>query len=135
MPRRKDPKAKLQRRGSESACCFVSECGADAGGCEVANVDAELVQPRIITITCELNLRLQLIDPDGLSVHSAGRTDPWASPGTVGSRRWPVSNSDHFWGFRAQDRPVGQGEPQGSGGWRHTSRTPVRVTVGARWKA
>ena len=71
----------------------------------------------------------------GSPCYGAGRTDPWASPGTVGSRRWQVSNSDHFWGFRAQDRPVGHGEPPRSGGWRHTSRTPVRVTLEARWKA
>ena len=30
-------------------------------GCEAANVDVELVHPRIVAITCELNLKLKLI--------------------------------------------------------------------------
>jgi hypothetical protein len=53
--------------------------------CEAADVDMELVQARIVAITRELSLELQLVSLDWLATDRAWRTDTRPAPGPVGS--------------------------------------------------
>src|SRR4029450_864121 len=103
-----------------------------------SDIDMQLVEYRVFTMSGELDLELQMILRDGLAAHRAGRTNSWSAPCTVGSSGWQLSSAGHFSGFRAKNSLVGHGESPGSGGVvMPDARRPDACSrhPGARWKA
>src|SRR5437660_809187 len=97
------------------------------------------VQFGCFAVLPELSLKLHLIPPQCFAADRAHLAAPGTARDAVGTSRRQLPILDCFAGLLAQNRLVAHGLSRGStevgkcqmpGG-----RTPVRVTLGARWKA
>src|SRR4029453_8095250 len=74
---------------------------------EAADVDVELVEPRIVAVTSELNLELQLVALHGKATDGTESADTRPAPRAVRTAGREFPSLDHCSGFLAEDLLVG----------------------------